>query len=430
MMAQGMNESDMDRLHAEFDAICRCGGRLSGTESERRAVALLKALGRAATGVDARVETVTYGGWRATASELTGPDGANHPLNPLVRSAATPPGGVEAEVLDLGRGTPEEFDAHRTEIPGRIVLVRHELMFAPGTIHRRIKYRAAVEAGAVGFLIAGPEPGHLVAGSSGRRDEPGIPAAGVAPETARAFRRTVRGRPRARLRISTREAPASVENVFFDLPGPSPGYVVLSAHIDGHDLGESAIDNATGLAVALAVVRRLVPHARTWRRGLRLAFFNVEEWALTGSAAHVAALDDAQRAAIALCINLDSVAGGERLAALTSGFAGLERFLLGCAEETGTGVELDLFLPLQMNSDHGSYARAGIPAFRLVAGFGDPSASVRHVLTPLDRRELVAPHELDRAARLSAAITRAALEADSGEVLGWRVCATPDAPAR
>ena len=428
MMAQGMNESDMDRLQAEFDAICRCGGRLSGTESERRAVALLKALGRAATGVDARVETVTYGGWRATASELTGPDGANHPLNPLVRSAATPPGGVEAEVLDLGRGTPEEFDAHRTEIPGRIVLVRHELMFAPGTIHRRIKYRAAVEAGAVGFLIAGPEPGHLVAGSSGRRDEPGVPAAGVAPETARAFRRTVRGRPRARLRISTREAPASVENVFFDLPGPSSGSVVLSAHIDGHDLGESAIDNATGLAVALAVVRRLVPHARTWRRGLRLAFFNVEEWALTGSAAHVAALDDAQRAAIALCINLDSVAGGERLAALTSGFAGLERFLLGCAEETG--LELDLFRPLQMNSDHGNYARAGIPALRLVAGFGDPSASVRHVLTPLDRRELVAPHELDRAARLSAAITRAALEADSGEVLGWRVCATPDAPAR
>ena len=185
----------MDRLQAEFDAICRCGGRLSGTESERRAVALLKALGRAATGVDARVETVTYGGWRATASELTGPDGANHPLKPLVRSAASPPGGVEAEVLDLGRGTPEEFDAHRTEIPGRIVLVRHELMFAPGTIHRRIKYRAAVEAGAVGFLDRRPRTGKSWwPGSSGRRDEPGIPAAGVTPETARAFRRTVRGR--------------------------------------------------------------------------------------------------------------------------------------------------------------------------------------------------------------------------------------------
>ena len=408
----------MDQLHAEFEAICNCGGRLSGTDSERQAVALLKALGRAATGVDARVETVTYGGWRATESGLTGPDGETYSVNPLVRSAATPPEGIEAEVLDVGRGTPEEFDSHQNEIPGRIVLVRHELMFAPGTIHRRFKYRSAVDAGAVGFLISGPEPGKLVAGSSGRRDEPGIPAAGITPETARAFKRTVRGRPRARLRLSTEEAPAIAENLFFDIPGHTSEYVVLSAHIDGHDLGESAIDNATGLAVALTVARRLAPDARRSRRGLRLAFFNVEEWALTGSAAHVAALDDAERAGIALCINLDSVAGGGRLTALTSGFTGLEPFLLGRAEEAG--VALDLFRPLQMNSDHGNFARAGIPAFRLVAGFGDPSASVRCVLTPLDRRALVAPDELDRAARLTAAIAKAALESDSSETLGWR----------
>ena len=138
----------------------------------------------------------------------------------------------------------------------------------------------------------------------------------------------------------------------------------------------------------------------------------------------MAALDDVQRAGVALCINLDSVAGGERLAALTSGFVGLERFLLGCAE--ATDLELDLFRPLQMNSDHGNYAKAGIPAFRLVAGFGDPSATARHVLTPLDRRDLVAPDELDRAVRLTTAITKAALEADSGETLGWRMGAEPD----
>ena len=129
---------------------------------------------------------MTDGARRTRSSRGSG--GESHPVNPLVRSAATPPEGIEAEVLDLGRGTPEEFDSHQNEIPGRIVLVRHELMFAPGTIHRRFKYRSAVDAGAVGFLIAGPEPGELVAGSSGRRDEPGIPAAGIAPETARAFR--------------------------------------------------------------------------------------------------------------------------------------------------------------------------------------------------------------------------------------------------
>ena len=48
------------------------------------------------------------------------------------------------------------------------MLVRHELMFAAGTIHRRRKYDMARANGAVGFLIAGPLPGHVVAGSSGR----------------------------------------------------------------------------------------------------------------------------------------------------------------------------------------------------------------------------------------------------------------------
>ena len=89
-----------------------------------------------------------------------------HPLDchPLIRSAPTGPHGLDAEVIDLGRGTPEEFAAHRGEIAGRITLVRHELMFAPGTIHRRLKYQAAVDAGAVGFLIAGPAAGLVVAG--------------------------------------------------------------------------------------------------------------------------------------------------------------------------------------------------------------------------------------------------------------------------
>ena len=87
-------------------------------------------------------------------------------------------------MIDLGRGTPEEFAEHAGEIKGRIVLVRHELMFAAGTIHRRRKYDMARANGAVGFLIGGPLAGHVVAGSSGRDSGEGIPALGIAPETA------------------------------------------------------------------------------------------------------------------------------------------------------------------------------------------------------------------------------------------------------
>src|SRR5260370_35943281 len=104
--------------------------------------------------------------------------------HPLVRTIATPPGGLTAEVMDLGRGPPEEFESHAADIKGRIVLVRHELMFAAGTIHRRRKYDMARAQGAVGFLIAGPLAGHVVAGSSGPQSGAGSPALAIAPASA------------------------------------------------------------------------------------------------------------------------------------------------------------------------------------------------------------------------------------------------------
>ena len=88
-----------------------------------------------------------------------------------------------------------------------------------------------------------------------------------------------------------------------------------SAHLDGHDLAESAMDNAAGVAVALAAARALAPQAGRFRRVLRLAFFGAEEWALTGSRVYRDGLPVAERENIALNVNLDSVAGRGRLTA-------------------------------------------------------------------------------------------------------------------
>jgi aminopeptidase YwaD len=406
------------RLWQDFEAICDCGGRQSGTPSEEKATALLKQLGLTASGVQARVENVPYGGWEAVSGALDLPNGRTDPVNPLLRTVATAPEGLTAEVIDLGRGTMEEFEAHRHEIAGRIVMVRHELMFNAGTVHRRLKYQAAVAAGAIGFLISGPVEGSLVSGSSGRGEEPGIPAAGISPETAQSLRRISTNWPRVTLHIETRTYDAIAENLIFDIPGSSEEWVVLSAHIDGHALGESALDNASGLAVALDVTRKLAKSVASGTRGLRLALFNVEEWALTGSAAHLAAMKKEEHDAIALNVNLDTVGGADALTALTSGFKGIEPFLLECA--SAVGQSLGLFRPLQMNSDHGNFATAGIPAFRLVAGFGDQKAATSLVLTDRDKRDLANPDQLTSASRLTLEIVSQALKADAAQVTAWR----------
>ena len=424
-MILALDKTIADRIAADrglwrdFNDICDCGGRLAGTDSEKKAFALLRERVRAASPANAgRSIPVPYGGWRAKRATLRLGDGTAAACHPLVRTIATAREGLTAEVVDLGRGTPEEFQSHAADIKGRIVLVRHELMFAAGTIHRRRKYDMARANGAAGFLIAGPLPGELVAGSSGREGGEGIPALGIAPETAAQLARSADGWPRATMVIETEESPAETETLVYDYPGRTGDWVVLSAHVDGHDLAESAMDNGTGLAAVLAATRALAPEVARWRRGLRVMFFSVEEWALTGSAQYVKALSQAERDRIALNVNLDSVAGNPNLAALTSGYAGVEPFLLKVA--AANGQKLRTVRPLMTNSDHANFAAGGIPAIRLVAGFDDPAANLRLVLTPADTRGAVAESDLRRATVLTAAIVAAACEAEPADAAAWR----------
>jgi Zn-dependent M28 family amino/carboxypeptidase len=179
------------------------------------------------------------------------------------------------------------------------------------------------------------------------------------------------------------------------------------------------MDNATGLAGVMAVARALSPRLKSFRRGLRLMFFSVEEWGLTGSTQYVKALPQEARDKIALNVNLDSIAGSPNLAALTSAYPGVEPFLLNIA--AATGQSLRTVRPMMANSDHAAFAQAGIPAIRLVAGFDDATAQLRHVLTPADTRDKVSPSELREATMLSAAIVEAACQAEMHEAAAWRV---------
>lgn len=411
-------------LWRDFNDICDCGGRLAGTSSEKKAFALLRERVRAASPANTgRSIPVHYNGWQAKRATLRLPNGEMAACHPLVRTIATGRDGLTAEVIDLGRGTPEEFAEHAGEIKGRIVLVRHELMFAAGTIHRRRKYDMARANGAIGFLIGGPLSGHVVAGSSGRDSGDGIPALGVSPETAARLARDAQGWPKVTITIDTAEAPAETETLVFEYPGTTDEWVVLSAHVDGHDLAESAMDNGTGLAAVLAVTRALSSEVARWRRGLRVMFFSVEEWALTGSAQYVQSLGEQERGRIALNVNLDSVAGSPNLAALSSGYPAIEPFLLKVA--AANGQSLRTVRPLMTNSDHANFAAGGIPAIRLVAGFDDPSAHLRVVLTPADTRDKVAQSELRQATMLTAALVAAACNAAPAEAEGWRFRPAP-----
>ena len=393
---------DMNALMRDFHAICDFGGRFAGSDGEVAATDWLEARLEEVSGAAPRRVPVDYTGWSRREAVLERIDGAGgtHDCISLVQSPPTRSDALEADLVDIGRGTEADFDAAGAAVDGNIVLVRHEYMFAADTVHRRRKYDWAVDRGAAGFLIAShiPGPGHAVTGSSGATRERGIPAAGISAATADAL--TGDGPARVRLRIAVDGAPRRADNLILDLPGGGAEWVVLSAHIDGHHLAESAMDNATGLAAVLAVAAELAPRVARFECGLRIALFNVEEWALSGSAAYVDGLSDVERAAIRLNLNLDSVAGSPDLTALTSEFPALETWLPERA--AAHRARLGVHRPLMANSDHYNFARAGVPAARLVAGFDEPDSNLRYVLTPGDTREKIRADDLFAAARLTA----------------------------
>lgn len=405
---------DIESMMADFHALCDTGGRFSGTESEKAAVAYLKGRMTTLFGRSPEVLPTAYDGWKRKSHSLTRltPSPLDLDCLSLVWSPSTPSGGIEAEVVDMGRGDLAAFKSRADEVRGRIHLVRHEYMFTEDTLHRRYKYDAAREAGAVGFLIANHNVGNdLLSGSSGRNRPEDIPALALSAEGGAALARTPEGFPRVRLMVDASADGDVAENLVMEFPGAIDEWVVLSAHIDGHPLGESAMDNATGLAAVLRLAEVLAPHAGAFRRGLRVMLFNVEEWGLWGSVNYVDALPETERAKVALNVNLDSVAGDPHLTAITSGFPNIADFLAPSARLAG--VPLATHDALMRNSDHYNFARHGIPAFRLVCGFDRPESNLRHVLTPQDTRDKVSEAEMRQAVRLTGALLAEALTAQN-----------------
>jgi hypothetical protein len=403
-------------MWADFQALCDLGGRVAGSASEAAALAFARQRLAAVPGAKVRDDPVDYPGWRCRTARLTGAmTGVSFQCTPLLGTASA--AGMVAEVLDLGLGRVEDFERNANRIRGRIVMVRHEYPFTSAHVHRRVKLSLAQQMGAVGFLIAHPERGvGAVSGSSGRNGGAGIPALGIGVEAADAFRRLPDGTlPAARMVIDGDDHPARTRMLVADLPGRGPDWVVVSAHIDGHPHGESAMDNATGVAVALGLARLLAPHVCECPRGLRICVFSAEEWGLIGSRIWLERMGEAARRSMVFNLNLDSVGGAHALTALTSGFERLDAWVKATAARAD--LPIATHLPLMANSDHANFAAHGIPAVRLIAGFDAPDSNLRLVLTAADTRDKVRPDELDQALRIATTLTWQALGATDATLL-------------
>jgi Zn-dependent M28 family amino/carboxypeptidase len=380
-----------DGTVADLKTLTSFGGRLVGSKSEADTLAWLRRRLLEIPSISLSEHEFLYDSWTCTHHRLeicSGGEKKSLRCHPLVWSAPTDVDGLCAEIVDLKRGTPDDFQS--SEIVGKIVLVRHEYPFAQNTIHRRIKYARSRELGAAGFIIANNIDGELlVTGSCGQDLAANIPGLGISMETGAELASS--SEP-VRAELVTIRAPKHATNLIAEIAGKTDEWIVVSAHYDGHDLAQSALDNATGVAAAITILQSFAPLVGTLQRGLRVILFSAEESGLLGSTRYVDSLAPTERSSIALDINLDTLAGSTRFSCLTSGFEDLNHFV--GAVSAAAGIEIPCYLPLLRNSDHYNFARLGIPALRVIAGFDEPTSGARFLLTEGDTAEKVSSTEI------------------------------------
>lgn len=303
--------------HELLEELCTVAPhRLSGSDGAARAVAWGEAAMRRAGLENVRLEPVRVPHWvRGEVESLELLDGGQvYPLaiRALGGSDATPPAGIEAEVIRVTSF--EELSARSAEARGRFVLFDRPMdrtladPFAAygGAVDQRS--RGAVEAakaGAVGALVRSmtmalddhPHTGAM------RYDDavPRVP--GVALSTIAADRLAARialGTPvRLRLRLDCRTLPdADSFNVVGEVRGRElPEEIVLiGGHLDAWDVGEGAHDDGSGCAQSIEAARILLELGLRPRRTLRVCLFMNEENGLRGGLGyrdtHAAELQD------------------------------------------------------------------------------------------------------------------------------------------
>ncbi len=291
-------EENLRRLTDEI------GGRVTGSPEMAKAIAWAVAAFRAA-GIEVHTEKYTLPTtWSEgdTRLELLGPQ--RFPIHLVAEgwSPATPAGGIEANLVDVGFGTPDDFAKAGGTVKGAILLVSTEIgstwtdLFNEYALPPAIIDRA-VKGGASAIVWMGARERLLLYRhtNSGDGQLDVIPQAMVAREDAMHLVRTVAAYPgRVRVRFNMPNkigGPVDQFNVIGEIRGREKAEesVILGAHLDSWELGTGALDNGCNAAMVIEAARAIRATGLVPRRTIRFALFSGEEQGMVGSWQYVVA---------------------------------------------------------------------------------------------------------------------------------------------
>ena len=402
------------------------GQRLAGTEAEARArdwaVRRLTALGFSNVHIEPFDMPVWVRGEEH--AEIVSPFPQRLVLTALGNSGATPPEGIEAEIVAFDSVAALEA-APDSAVRGRIVFIDHHMMptqdgsgYGQFGAPRRQGPTAASRKGAAAIVVRSIGTDHhrnphtgVQTFAAGVRP---IPAAALSvPDAEQLQRILARGRPvRMHLTLTPRNTGTHQSgNVIADVPGsdPSAGMIVIGGHLDSWDLGTGAIDDGAGVAITAAAAHRIMQAGRP-RRTIRVVFFGAEEPGGLGGASLYARHHPGDNVVMVA----ESDFGADRVWRVTPGLAPANAALADriAALLAPLGV-LRGHEAADAGTDLGPWVRAGVAAVDLNQD-GTRYFDVHH--TPDDTLDKVDPAQLRQNVAAWTAVL--AVVADASEAIG------------
>jgi hypothetical protein len=390
------------------------GPRVAGSPAYARArdwaIAKMTALGFKNVHAEAFAMPIAWVQGVETA-EVTAPFPQPLVITGLGRSVATPPEGIEAEIVLFPTFAALQA-APADSLKGKIAVLTQRMgandsSTGYGTANRW-RRKGPVEAGkrgAVGFLIRSLATNDNRAPHSGALnyddDAPKIPAAALSGADADQLERMAkRGKP-IRIRFTLRPTitpNATSWNVVGEIPGRvTPDEVVLvSGHLDSWGLGTGAIDDGAGVAITLAAAH--LAGERRPRRTIRMVMWGAEELDYAGAAYAKAHAADAAKIVIAgesdsgaqHAVSFGVPAGGADLAPVKTLASVLQPL----------GVTLSPMPVREGGDDVGHLVDLGVPQLGM-RNDNSRYFDIHH--SPEDTLDKVDPTELDKAAAAWAA---------------------------
>jgi len=343
--------------------------RMAGSDGERRGAELTRDALAAVGAGNTRLESFDVQGWSRGSASIAAGETTQH----CIALPRSPTGDVTGELVDLGYGLPSDFDR---DLSGKIVLAASDMPdWFDRYVHRREKYYRAVEAGAAAFIYRNHVEGCLPpTGSVGTEAAPigDIPAVGVSREVGARLGRRFAG-DKISVSVDAEVYDGSSQNVHADLGPDTEDAVLLTSHVDAHDIAEGAADNAAGTAMVLEVARALAQREDELDTRVHCLVYGAEEVGLVGSHHDAAGRDHETIKAI---VNNDGVVRNRTLLCHAHGFEGLVDAVEQVAERMGHPIDV----PPELNphSDHWPYVKWGVPGYHIRSDTGDAGRGWGH----------------------------------------------------